>query len=59
MVGCSLVAGCSRVNINGATCEQGFVRFLESENSQRRNANGVPVKSSQTAVLTQSSTSIK
>src|SRR5579862_995981 len=48
-----------RVNINGATCEQRFVRFLVSENSRHRNADGVPVKSSRKAVPTRSSTSLK
>lgn len=48
-----------RVDISGATCEQGFVRFLEPENSRHRNANGVPVRSLRKAALTRSSTSTK
>ena len=47
------------VNMRGATCEQRFVRFLGSENSRNRNANGAPVKSLPKAVLTLSSTSTK
>src|SRR5208282_2354022 len=44
------------VNMRGATSEQRFVRFLGPENSQSRNANGVPVRSSRKAALTRSST---
>ena len=47
------------VNTNGATSGQGFVRFLELENSRNRNADGVPVRSLRKVALTRSNTSTK